>query len=181
VPSRSNDANRWSLFAPDKSRDQMGSMRIRALDDVTLEVLPAGEFFVPLGSSGSGKSTLPKTEGRPGSPNLRRHLRARPQSMNPLELPRYRRRTVGMVFQSFNLFPRMALEENIELPLPLAEAEPGEGARRVREPLEPVRLEKRLSHRRSKLSRGQAAARRLGASAGEPAFPSSGGRANRQP
>src|SRR5260370_30712759 len=74
--------------------------------------------------------------------------------LNPIELARYRSRTVGMVFQAFNLLPRMTLEENVELPLRLAEVERGERAGRVREALERVRLGKRLSHRPSELSGG---------------------------
>jgi putative ABC transport system ATP-binding protein len=75
--------------------------------------------------------------------------------MSPLELARYRSRTVGMVFQSFNLLPRMTLEENVELPLRLAEVDRGERIGRVREALERVGLEKRLTHRPSELSGGE--------------------------
>jgi putative ABC transport system ATP-binding protein len=75
--------------------------------------------------------------------------------MNQFELARYRSRTVGMVFQSFNLLPRMTLEENVELPLRLAEVDRGERAGRVREALERVRLEKRLTHLPSQLSGGE--------------------------
>jgi putative ABC transport system ATP-binding protein len=75
--------------------------------------------------------------------------------LSPLELARYRRETVGMVFQSFNLLPRMTLEENVELPLRLAEVERGERAARVREALEHVRLSKRMGHRPSELSGGE--------------------------
>ena len=60
-----------------------------------------------------------------------------------------------MVFQAFNLLPRMTLEENVELPLRLAEVERGDRAGRVREALERVHLEKRLSHRPSELSGGE--------------------------
>ena len=75
--------------------------------------------------------------------------------LSPLELARYRRNTVGMVFQSFNLLPRMTLEENVEVPLRLAEVERGERAARVQEALERVRLAKRTSHRPSELSGGE--------------------------
>src|SRR5262249_54757012 len=75
--------------------------------------------------------------------------------LSPLELARYRRDTVGMVFQSFNLLPRMTLEENVELPLRLAEVERKERAGRVREALEHVGLAKRVGHRPSELSGGE--------------------------
>src|SRR3989454_6705285 len=135
---------------------QMGSALIRAVDDVTLEVC-AGEFLALLGSSGSGKSTLLNLMAgldRPTSGTIFAHDRNLSE-MSRLELARYRSRTVGMVFQAFNLLPRMTLEENVELPLRLAEVERGERAGRVREALERVHLEKRLSHRPSELSGGE--------------------------
>ena len=135
---------------------QMGSALIRAVDDVTLEVR-SGEFLALLGSSGSGKSTLLNLMAgldRPTSGTIFAQGRNLSE-MNPLELARYRSRTVGMVFQSFNLLPRMTLEENVELPLRLAEVDRGERAGRVREALEHVRLEKRLTHRPSELSGGE--------------------------
>src|SRR5207302_1233026 len=135
---------------------QMGAALIRAVDDVTLEV-PAGEFLALLGSSGSGKSTLLNLMAgldRPTSGVIFAQGRNLSE-LNPLELARYRSHTVGMVVQSFNLLPRMTLEENVELPLRLAEVDRGERTGRVREALERVRLEKRLTHRPSELSGGE--------------------------
>ena len=135
---------------------QMGSALIRAVDDVTLEVHTA-EFLALLGSSGSGKSTLLNLMAgldRPTSGAIFAQGRNL-SDMNPTELARYRSRTVGMVFQSFNLLPRMTLEENVELPLRLAEVDRGERGQRVLEALQRVGLEKRLTHRPSELSGGE--------------------------
>jgi putative ABC transport system ATP-binding protein len=60
-----------------------------------------------------------------------------------------------MIFQSFNLLPRMTLEENIELPLRLAEIDRAERPARVREALERVRLTHRMGHRPAELSGGE--------------------------
>jgi len=134
----------------------MGDTSVRAVDGVSLSV-SAGEFLVLLGSSGSGKSTLLNLVAgldRPTSGTIHAYGQDL-ASLSSLELARYRRNTIGMIFQSFNLLPRMTLEENVELPLRLAEVEHSARSGRVREALERVRLTHRTGHRPTELSGGE--------------------------
>jgi len=135
---------------------RLGETLIRAVNKVSLTV-QRGEFLALLGSSGSGKSTLLSLLAgldRPTSGAIRvqdRNL----SELDTEELARYRRETVGMVFQSFNLLPRMTLEENVELPLRLAEVDRSERESRVSEALERVGLCPRRQHRPGELSGGE--------------------------
>ena len=134
----------------------MGETSVRAVNELSLSV-PKNEFLALLGSSGSGKSTLLNLIAgldRPTSGSIVA-LGQNIASLSPLDLARYRCNTIGMIFQSFNLLPRMTLEENIELPLRLAEVDRAERPARVREALERVRLTHRLGHRPTELSGGE--------------------------
>jgi ABC-type lipoprotein export system ATPase subunit len=135
---------------------RMGDTLIRAVDGVTLEV-GAGEFVALLGSSGSGKSSVLNLIAgldRPTSGSVLVQNRDLAQ-LSREELARYRLRTVGMVFQSFNLIASMTLAENVELPMRFAEIERGKRASLVREALARVGLQGRVNHRPSELSGGE--------------------------
>ena len=134
----------------------MGETSVRAVNELSLSVAN-NEFLALLGSSGSGKSTLLNLIAgldRPTSGTIFAHGQ-NIASLSSLDLARYRCNTIGMIFQSFNLLPRMTLEENIELPLRLAEVDRSERPARVREALERVRLTHRLGHRPTELSGGE--------------------------
>jgi putative ABC transport system ATP-binding protein len=135
---------------------RMGPSVIRAVDGVSLEI-ERGEFVALLGSSGSGKSTLLNLLAGLDRPT-RGWIQVAGRDLSTLsreELAAYRRHQVGMVFQAFNLVPRMTLEENVELPLRFAEVERSERAQRVQQALARVGLLHRLGHRPSELSGGE--------------------------
>src|SRR6201993_3991300 len=135
---------------------RLGETVIRAVDAISLRIEKI-EFLPVLGSSGSGKSTLLSMMAGLDRPTSGA-IRVRDRNLAELEkdeLARYRRETVGMVFQSFNLLPRMTLEENVGLPLRLAEIDRAERSRRVAQALDRVRLSARRQHRPSELSGGE--------------------------
>jgi putative ABC transport system ATP-binding protein len=134
----------------------MGSATIRAVDGVTLQIA-AGEFVALLGASGSGKSSLLNLLAGLDSPSSGSVI-VEGQSLAGLsreQLAKYRRHTVGMVFQSFNLIPSMSVLENVELPLRFAEVERTKRAAMASSALERVGLRGRLQHRPIELSGGE--------------------------
>jgi putative ABC transport system ATP-binding protein len=135
---------------------EMGKVQVRALNGVSLKV-QRGEFVSIMGPSGSGKTTLLDVMSallRPTRGEVLINGRS-VSSMGDNELAKVRGQTIGFVFQTFNLIPRMTALENVMLPLwfqgvPLAERKP-----RAAEILEKVGLGNRLNHKPSELSGGQ--------------------------
>ena len=133
-----------------------GSGVVRALDGVSLDIAD-GEFLTISGPSGCGKSTLLNLLGgldRPTSgelivDGLRLH------QADERMLTRYRRHTLGIVFQFFNLLPAMTVRENVELPLLLRGDPARDSLRRVEEMLDLVGLEGRARHFPHQLSGGE--------------------------
>ena len=137
---------------------EMGANRVHALRDVSLEI-EAGEFVCITGPSGSGKSTMMHILGcldRPteGSYELDGREVA---SMTPEELADTRNRTIGFVFQGFNLLPRTSALENVEVPMLYSRPLPSAAERheRGRAVLGALGLAERADHLPSQLSGGQ--------------------------
>jgi putative ABC transport system ATP-binding protein len=134
----------------------MGEETVRALDDVSFDI-PKGDYVSIIGASGSGKSTLMNIVGGLDSPNTGKLFIAGADvgEMDDSELAAFRNHTIGFVFQSFNLLPRLTALENVELPMVYAGFAPAERKTRAKELLERVGLGPRTGHRPTQLSGGQ--------------------------
>ena len=135
---------------------QLGGEEIRALDNVSLD-LNQGEFVSIIGPSGSGKSTLMHILGCLDSPTLGNVVLEGMEigKASQRELARIRNRSIGFVFQSFNLLPKLNVVQNVELPMIYAGLGGRERRERAIKALEMVDLGNRLKNRPSQLSGGQ--------------------------
>jgi putative ABC transport system ATP-binding protein len=135
---------------------QMGTTSVTALDGVSLS-LEEGEFVSIQGTSGSGKSTLLNMIGGLDHPTAGEVLfDAKPLApRSKKEMARYRRYSVGMIFQNFNLIPTMSAEENVGLALAFGGVRGLQRRQRAEELLTRVGLADRLTHRPSELSGGE--------------------------
>ncbi len=133
-----------------------GDTEFAALDQVDLQI-DHGEFIAVTGSSGSGKSTLMNIIGcldRPTSGVFKLNGREA-INLSRVELAQLRNKTIGFVFQSFNLLARTAAVDNVELPLIYAKIPAAERHKRAAEALDRVGLGHRRDHLPSQLSGGQ--------------------------
>ncbi|MDD2915594.1 MAG: ABC transporter ATP-binding protein [Gallionella sp.] len=127
-----------------------------ALKNVDLRIA-AGEFVAIMGPSGSGKSTFMNLLGCLDKPSAGRYvLDGRDVAeLDKDELALLRNRTIGFVFQGFNLLPRMTLLENVALPLIYCGVEREERQRRAQELLAKVGLADKADSMPNKISGGQ--------------------------
>ena len=135
---------------------QMGQTLVKALDNVSM-ALTEGSFAAIQGTSGSGKSTLLNLLGGLDQPTdgtisfAGQDLALRDKK----KMAQYRRLSVGMIFQNFNLIQTMTAEENVDLALAFGGWQRGERTTRARMLLERVGLGGRTTHRPTELSGGE--------------------------
>src|SRR5918912_3239474 len=135
---------------------RMGSVEVAALDGVSLGARE-GEFVAIQGTSGSGKSTLLNMLGGLDHPTKGEvYFASKPLGpFTKKEMARYRRFSVGMIFQNFNLIPTMTARENVSLALAFGGLHGQQRRARSRELLARVGLGDRLEHKPSELSGGE--------------------------
>jgi putative ABC transport system ATP-binding protein len=134
----------------------MGHMEVPALLDVSLDV-HEGEFVAIVGPSGSGKSTMMNILGcldRPTGGTYR--LAGTPvETLDDNGLAKLRSRTIGFVFQSYNLLPRTSALDNVATPLLYQGVKRSDRIRRSQAALERLGLGDRIHHEPTELSGGQ--------------------------
>ena len=135
---------------------RMGDQTVKALDNISFEV-PEGQFVAIMGPSGSGKSTMMNLIGALDVPSTG-VLELGGQDVALLstdELADLRNRTIGFVFQQFNLLARTTALRQVTLPLLYATPKPTNPDEMARRRLEQVGLLDRLDHHPRQLSGGQ--------------------------
>lgn len=141
---------RKTYYKPD------GSIMVEALRGIDVQIC-RGDYLAIMGSSGSGKSTLMNILGCLDKPSEGRFLLSGQdvQSMDDESLSQFRGRTVGFVFQAFNLIPQLTIEQNVEVPLFYQGISKPVRRTRAEAALAQVGLGDRLGHRPRELSGGQ--------------------------
>jgi putative ABC transport system ATP-binding protein len=135
---------------------KLGEQAVRALHDVSFDI-QAGEYVAIMGPSGSGKSTMMNLIGALDQPTAG-ELRIAGRDVAQLSsdaLAEFRNRTIGFVFQQFNLLPRTTALRQVMLPLMYAKPRPAKPEGMARARLEQMGLGDRLDHGPQQLSGGQ--------------------------
>ncbi len=139
-----------------KKQYQMGSVTIDALKNINLEI-NHGEYVAILGPSGSGKSTLMNIIGCLDKTTTG-HYYLQQRDVTALtknELAEVRNKTIGFIFQSFNLLPHASALENVALPLVYSGTRLQDRRQKATQMLTHVGLADRMQHMPSELSGGQ--------------------------
>ncbi|MFH1588621.1 MAG: ABC transporter ATP-binding protein, partial [Candidatus Diapherotrites archaeon] len=134
----------------------LGKVKVPALKKANLKI-NKGDFISIMGPSGSGKTTLLNVLSallRPSAGEI--FIKGKPVSkMNDSELAKVRGKTIGFVFQTFNLIPRMTALQNVMFPLSFTGISFEKKKKIALRNLELVGLTKRLMHKPSELSGGE--------------------------
>ena len=141
--------NVWKIYT-------MGEVEVPALKGINLEVKD-GEFLAVMGPSGSGKSTAMNMVGALDVPT-RGHIFLKGQDIAKLtesDLAQIRGKTIGFIFQQFNLIPTLTALENVMLPMTFQGYTREERLKRATELLTEVDLGDRIHHKSTELSGGQ--------------------------
>ncbi|THB76509.1 MAG: ABC transporter ATP-binding protein [Desulfobacteraceae bacterium] len=130
--------------------------RVDVLTGINL-VVESGTFLSIMGPSGSGKSTLLNIIGTLDRPDSGEFLfnGKNMQSASDTQLSRFRSRTIGFVFQNFNLIPGLSVLNNVKLPFLYASVSRLSAEKRALEAIESVGLAHRMDHKPSELSGGE--------------------------
>ena len=134
-----------------------GDTKVVAADDITFRV-PDGEFASIVGRSGSGKSTLLSLLGALDKPTSGSIVVGGKDltKLRDHELIAYRGRSIGFVFQSYNLIPNLSALENVMLPMEFAKVPKGQRIERAKQLLAQVGLEPdQMKRKPTRLSGGQ--------------------------
>jgi putative ABC transport system ATP-binding protein len=139
----------WKIY-------KMGAVEVPALRGVSVEITK-GDFVAIIGASGSGKSTMMNLIGCLDIPSRGSiHLKSKDIStLSESDLSSLRGKTIGFIFQQYNLIQSMSAFENVMLPLEFLEYNDQKAATRAREILTLVGLGDKMHHRPTQLSGGQ--------------------------
>jgi len=134
----------------------VGAIEVPALKGINLKI-DKNEYVAIMGPSGSGKSTLMNIIGCLDTPTTGHYLfkNIDVSNLSDDELSAMRNKEIGLIFQSFNLLPRMNALHNVELPLTYAGVEKNERKQKALQALERVGLADRIHHKPAELSGGQ--------------------------
>ena len=139
----------WKIY-------KMGEVEVPALRGINVDI-EKGDFVAIMGASGSGKSTMMNLIGCLDIPSRGKlYLRSQDIStLNESNLASFRGKTIGFIFQQYNLIQSMSAFENVMLPLEFLEYDDQKAAKRAREILTLVGLSDKMLHRPNQLSGGQ--------------------------